>query len=78
MEINYREIDRIVSLKEINYLKQLAAQHQNYELAAAARDKEKFLMTEKGQIWAAKEIAKRKSEERTKKLNRLFLSDNND
>lgn len=45
------EINQILDLKEVRYLKSLAVQKQMYELAACVRDHEKYLMTPEGELW---------------------------
>lgn len=73
--INNEEIKKITSIEEVRYLKSLAVSKQMYELAAYAREQEKFLMTDEGKMWSIKEIAKLKSKKRKEKLERIFLSD---
>jgi len=75
MEVNNNEVKKILTLEEIRHLKQLACQKQMYELAACAREHEKYLMTDEGKKWSYQQIAKIKAEKRRDKLSRIFLSD---
>lgn len=75
MGINFEEIKKIFEIEEIKHLKNLAIQTQSYELAAAFREHEKYLMTPQGVKWSMQERRNLKILKRKDKLNRIFLSE---
>ena len=52
--IEYEKIKEIINIEEATKLKIYAVNSQNYELAAAARDQELFLQSEKGIVFVRK------------------------
>jgi len=64
MEINKNEINSVFKLDEIRRIKKLAVNKREYELAAYARDREKYLIS-----------IEEKRRLRRDKLQRIFLSD---